>query len=198
MDGLASHHLKLKSKKMSKRIYPVVIIITTLLLGTLNAKSAIIGNSEISVLQEEQDPPVTKAPDVTFKNSKGEEVKISELKGKVVFINFWATWCPPCRIEMPTINKLYKEFKDNEDMVFLIVDADNKSDKCSEFTADKSYAFPIYVPAGNIPYVYFSGALPTTVMINKTGEIVFRHAGAADYGDPKMVDFVKSLLEEEV
>ncbi len=182
---------------MSKKIYSVVIIITTLLIGTQNAKSAIIGNNETSVLQEEQGPPVTKAPDVTFKNSKGEKVKISELKGKVVFINFWATWCPPCRMEMPTINKLYKAFKDNEDMVFLIVDADNKIEKSSKFSADKGYAFPIYVPAGNIPYVYFSGALPTTVMINKTGEIVFRHAGAADYGDPKMVDFVKGLLEEE-
>lgn len=145
-----------------------------------------------------QDPPAQSAPEAIFKNGKGEEVRISELKGKVVFINFWATWCPPCRMEMPTIDKLYKQFEDNEDIVFLIVDADNKYEKSSKFASKKNYSFPIYVPVGDIPYDYFSGALPTTVMIDKKGNIVFRHAGAADYSDPKMVKFVKELVEEEV
>ncbi len=146
---------------------------------------------------KKEDSPKYKAPEAVFENGKGEKMKISDLKGKVVFINFWATWCPPCRMEMPTINKLYEEFEENEDIVFLIVDADNNYAKSSKFASDKDYLFPIYVPSGNIPYDYFSGALPTTVMINKKGEIVFRHAGAADYSDPKMVKFIKELVEEE-
>ncbi len=147
---------------------------------------------------EKKGNTITLAPEASFENGSGEQVKISSLKGKVVFINFWATWCPPCRVEMPTIDKLYSQFKDNEDIVFLIVDADNKYAKSKQYLADNDLDLPLFVPSGNIPYDYFSGALPTTVMINKKGEIVFRHAGAADYSDPKMVDFVKKLVAGEL
>src|SRR5690625_413131 len=137
------------------------------------------------------------APEAVFKDGKGNKVKISELKGKVIFINFWATWCMPCRAEMPTIAKLYDQFKDNADIVFLIVDADDNYARSSKYLAKKDLDLPLYLPAGNIPYVYLSGAIPTTIMINKKGEIVFRHAGAADYSDPKIIEFVKKMIEGE-
>jgi len=137
------------------------------------------------------------APEAVFKDGKGNKVKISELKGKVIFINFWATWCMPCRAEMPTIAKLYDQFKDNADIVFLIVDADDNYARSSKYLSKKDLDLPLYLPAGNIPYVYLSGAIPTTIMINKKGEIVFRHAGAADYSDPKIIEFVKKMIEGE-
>ena len=66
---------------------------------------------------------------VLFKDETGNITDLSDLKGKVVFINFWATWCPPCIAEMPSINKLQEKFKDNEDFLVLMVDADNQPDK---------------------------------------------------------------------
>ncbi len=64
------------------------------------------------------------APDVSFLGENGQTVTLSSLRGKVVFINFWATWCPPCKVEMPGINRLKKSFKGNDQIVFLMVDVD--------------------------------------------------------------------------
>src|SRR5690606_34637312 len=68
---------------------------------------------------------VTHNREILFKNMNDEVVELSDQKGKVVFINFWATWCPPCIAEMPTINKLYSNFRDNENVMFMMVDVDN-------------------------------------------------------------------------
>lgn len=187
----------------SKILYPILGIALFMLPASANAKP--LPSTDI-IVQKASPQPVKpqllkakalKAPEAVFENGAGEKIKISDLKGKVVFINFWATWCPPCRAEMPTINKLYAQFKDNKDIVFLIVDADNKYAKSKAYLTKNKFDLPLYVPSGNIPYDYFSGALPTTVMINKEGEIVFHHAGSADYSDPKMIAFIKKLVAGE-
>ncbi len=199
---------KIKKKATASNIiYAVVMAFLLVVLINPDAKSLVLkGMMEVGVFSPSiPDQPqvgdrkeVKLAPEAAFENGAGEQVKISSLKGKVIFINFWATWCPPCRVEMPTIDKLYAKFKDNKDIVFLVVDADNKYAKSNQYLADHDLDLPLFVPSGNIPYDYFSGALPTTVMINKKGEIVFRHAGAADYSDPKMVDFVEKLIAGEL
>lgn len=197
-----------KKATMSNILYTVIMAVLLITLISPDAKSLMIrGMMKVGLFQPDipekeagiaLDKQVQKAPEAVFKNGAGEEVKISELKGKVIFINFWATWCPPCRAEMPTIEKLYQQFKDNKDIVFLIVDADDSYAKAAQYLQDNHLDLPLYVPAGSIPYAYLSGALPTTVMINKKGKMVFRYAGAADYSDPKMVDFVKKLIAGKV
>ena len=134
-------------------------------------------------------------PDVTFLDSANNPIKLSELKGKVVFLNFWATWCPPCIAEMPAIQKLYNQFKDNKDVQFLLVDADGNYKKSSAFMARKKFTMPVFTPGSSIPDVYFSGSLPTTVIFDKTRRIVFSHAGAADYGNPKVTEFINKLIK---
>jgi len=143
----------------------------------------------------EDTPESTYEGDVVFKDGSGKSVELSALKGKVVFINFWATWCPPCRAEMPSINTLYNKFKDSSDVVFLMVDVDGKYEKSYSFIKQNGYAFPLYVPASAIPSSFLGNAIPTTVILNKKGKIAMRHEGGADYSSPKAEKFIQSLLK---
>jgi thiol-disulfide isomerase/thioredoxin len=133
---------------------------------------------------------------ISFKDGKGENLTLAELKGKVVFLNFWATWCPPCKAEMPSINSLYKKFAENKDIVFIMVDADGNYAKAKKFIDRKKYSFPVYTMAGEIPRQLFAGTLPTTVIINKSGKISFRHEGLADYAHESFIQFIQAQLKQ--
>ncbi len=132
--------------------------------------------------------------DVSFKNGYDEVIELADLKGKVVFINFWATWCPPCIAEMPTIQTLYSEFKDNKDVVFMMVDVDNKREKSQDFMDKKNFDLPVYTPASSIPTSYMGGAIPTTLVLNKNGKVVFKHEGMGDFSNLEFQSFIKELL----
>ncbi|MEO6136386.1 MAG: TlpA disulfide reductase family protein [Ginsengibacter sp.] len=133
---------------------------------------------------------------IVFKDSEGQFLDLSEQKGKVIFVNFWATWCPPCIAEMPSIYKLYKEFENNETVLFVMVDADNNLKKSNAFQKKHGYTFPLYNLAGSIPEDYYSGTLPTTLIIDKEGNIAYKHSGAADYSHKEVADFINSLIKK--
>lgn len=129
-----------------------------------------------------------------FSDIRGQTINVADQKGKVVFLNFWATWCPPCIAEMPSINRLYLKYKDNADVVFLIVDVDGKIAESKNFMVKRNFSLPLFVPASNIPKNYFSGTLPTTVILDKTGSVAFRHIGMADYSSPEVSDLLDELV----
>lgn len=133
---------------------------------------------------------------VLFENKDGEIVQLASLKGKVVFINFWATWCPPCIAEMPSIQKLYTNFKGNDGVVFMMVDVDNKRQRSQAFMDKKSYDLPIYTPASEIPSSYFGGAIPTTLVLDKYGRVVFKHEGMGDFSNKEFKTFVEQLIAQ--
>lgn len=128
-----------------------------------------------------------------FTSSEGTMLDLARLKGKVVFLNFWTTWCPPCIAEMPSVNRLYNKLKNNKNVVFVLADADGKLEKSTAFMKKKKYDLPVYIPAGEIPEQLFRGSLPTTVIINAKGEIVFAHEGMANYDTPEMEKFLNEL-----
>jgi thiol-disulfide isomerase/thioredoxin len=130
---------------------------------------------------------------IFFINENGIQQNIAELKGKVVFINFWATWCPPCMAEMPSINALYNKLKNDNRFVFIMIDADNDFKKSVAFMKNNNYNLPVYIANGNIPVEIFDGTLPTTVVINEDGNIVKLHKGIANYNTQSMLDFLQSL-----
>jgi thiol-disulfide isomerase/thioredoxin len=132
---------------------------------------------------------------IKFKDAQGREVDLGNLKGKVVFLNFWATWCPPCLAEMPAVNKLYEQYKAHKDVVFLFVDADGDFNKAQQFMNRKKYQLPVFKVASNIPEVIFKGALPTTVVFDKMGRIAYHGQGAANYADQKFVAFMEKLIK---
>lgn len=130
---------------------------------------------------------------IKFKNAKGVEVNLAELKGKVVFINFWATWCPPCLAEMPSIHKLHQKFGSDKDVVFLMIDADGDFGKSQTYMDKRSYKMPVYTMASSIPENLFKGSLPTTIVFDKKGRVSFHEEGAANYASQKFVDFITQL-----
>lgn len=133
---------------------------------------------------------------VLFMDSSGAETDAANLKGKVVFMNFWATWCPPCIAEMPSIDKLYQQFKNNDQIVFLMVDVDNQMIKSEAFMTKKKLSLPVHVPMGTIPSHWLGGAIPTTVILDKNGQIVARNEGMADYSRKEVVEFITNLINE--
>jgi thiol-disulfide isomerase/thioredoxin len=134
--------------------------------------------------------------DVQFVNSGGESVTLSALEGKVVFINFWATWCPPCIAEMPSINAFYQKFKDNPNIVFLMVDVDGNFKKSEKFMQRRNFDLKVWNAASAKPENYLGRSIPTTIILNKQGKLVFRHEGGADYENKEFQEFIEKLASE--
>ncbi|HUH33077.1 MAG TPA: TlpA disulfide reductase family protein [Daejeonella sp.] len=135
-----------------------------------------------------------KAPaEIAFINADGREVKLAEKKGKVLFINFWATWCPPCRAEMPSISALQRKLKDNAGVEIMMVEVDKKPEAAINFMRKGSYNLPVYSPSSFIPPEIFDGNLPTTMVISPDGTIVYHHIGAANYDHPDFLKFISDL-----
>jgi thiol-disulfide isomerase/thioredoxin len=138
----------------------------------------------------------SKAPATAFayQDQKGNVVSSTELRGKVVFINFWATWCPPCRAEMPALNELYEQFKGDNRIVFMFMNEDENVDKANTFLSSNHYSFPVVTRAGNVSEEMFAGTLPTTIVLDKQGRIVMKHEGVASYNNSTFKEQLKSLL----
>lgn len=132
-------------------------------------------------------------PPILFKDADGNIVDISRQKDKVIFINFWATWCPPCIAEMPAINELYNKFKGNHNVLFIMADMDQDLSKAGKFMKKKGFDLPVYTPASEIPEELYTGTLPTTVVLDKSGKISFHHEGTADYSNPEVAAFITGL-----
>jgi thiol-disulfide isomerase/thioredoxin len=171
-----------------------LLVITGLAFTSMNNIENKTSNGEkplVSNVQQQQ------TPDLKFNDENGKTISLSSLKGKVVFINLWATWCPPCIHEMPSINELRKTFKDNDDLVFLMVDVDGKIDKASKWMKNKKFDLPVHVPDSEIPRELFTGSIPTTIIVDKKNNIVGRQVGAADYMSAEVIELMKNLLNEK-
>ena len=118
----------------------------------------------------------------------GCEYNFKETKDKVVFLNLWATWCPPCIAEMPKMQLIYNDYKDQ--VVFLFVSYEDAK-KVQKFLDKKGYQLPNFQPVSDIPQKLFSSSIPATYIINKKGEIVVDKKGAANWNS----DFVRGLLD---
>lgn len=134
--------------------------------------------------------------DIILVDENGKKIALSELKGKVVFFNFWATWCRPCVEEMPTLNKLRNKFRGNDEIVFVFLNVEANLTKSKKFMKDKNYDLPVYVAGDNIPSKYFQGAIPTTLIFNKKGELEAQIQGGRDFDQPQIYEALKTLTEQ--
>lgn len=126
-------------------------------------------------------------------NALGETINLQDMEGKVVFINFWATWCPPCIAEMPSIQVLYDKFKDDEEVLILTIEIEGKTEKAEAFMTKRNLDIPVYYPNSAIPKEFFTGTLPTTIILDKKGNIAHTTLGMADYSKNDIVDFLNEL-----
>jgi len=123
-------------------------------------------------------------------DAEGNIVNVSEWKEKVIFMNVWATWCPPCIAEMPGINNLYNDIN-NDDIIFLLLSVDDDFQKAIDFVNRKEFDFPIYTLHSSIPPVYAGKVLPTTYVISPD---VVQKEGMADYDSKSFRSFLNSML----
>ena len=131
---------------------------------------------------------------LSFINEQNEQISITDLQGKVIFINFWAAWCPPCVAEMGSVDALYNKLKDDPRIVFIMADADNNLVSSLSFMKKNGYHLPVYRFALPVSENLFTGTIPATLIIDARGNIVQRHEGIANYNTDDMVVFLKSLL----
>ena len=144
-------------------------------------------NSNSQSIDKENKDEKIMSIDFTLYDQNGKEHKLSDYKGKTVFLNFWATWCPPCKAEMPYIEQLYKEYnKNNKDVVILGVaspnlDREGSKEDIIEFLQQEKYTFPVVMDNnGELAYQYGISAYPTTFIIDKEGYITQYVPGAMD------------------
>ena len=140
--------------------------------------------------------PVPISANVSLKDKNGNILSLASLQGKVVFINFWATWCPPCRAEMPSINSLHQKLKDDKNIVILMVDIDGNLNKSVAFIKKQNYDLQVYKALNAIPSDLLGQAIPATVIINKNGKLVFKHDGMANYDNNEILDYLKKLAAD--
>ncbi|WP_143962242.1 TlpA family protein disulfide reductase [Litoribacter populi] len=124
---------------------------------------------------------------------EGNVVDLKDFKGKTLFINLWATWCPPCRAEMPHIAELYKKVNHKEDIAFLMIALDDDFQKSKNFLAKKTWKFPVYHASHGLNGSLQSQSIPTTLVVNPAGEIVFYHEGMSNFNTK---DFEEFLLNQ--
>ena len=136
------------------------------------------------------------APDFTLVNLEGQKVTLSSYKGKVVVLNFWGTWCEPCKSEMPSLNAFYLEYR-GKGLVVLAVSIDQSEEAVKSFIAQTGYSFPVLLD--NQREVYFDTyglfGLPISVIIGRNGTIFQKVIGEAAWDSPQMADKMRKLLE---
>lgn len=136
------------------------------------------------------------APDFSLEDTEGNIVTLSELRGKVVMVNFWATWCPPCKEEMPSMDRLNK-FMAEEDFVMLAINAEkNGKSVVPEFLEKNPYDFTVlYDDEGTVQQQYGVYKFPESFIIHKDGTIDQKVIGVLDWSSPKTVAYLKSLTK---
>lgn len=127
-------------------------------------------------------------------DENGELYDFNDAKGKVVLINFWATWCPPCIAEMPSMEKLYKDYKDK--VVFLLV-SNETQEVISKFKEKKDYEFLVHSAISPSPKLLEASSIPRTFILDQKGHIVIDKTGAADWNSQKVRQLLDDLLKSE-
>ena len=160
-------------KQHSRICSSVVILIIVVLLAGLLVVSSCTPTSKPDSNQALSPAPALgrEAPDFTLEDLDGNSIRLNDLRGKVVFLNFWATWCPPCRAEMPDIEEIHQKYK-GQDVVILGIDIQESADKVRSFVEDGGYTWTMVLDGtGKVADLYKIRAIPTSFFVDKEGII---------------------------
>ncbi len=136
------------------------------------------------------------APDFTLASLDGKQVTLSALKGSLVFVNFWATWCGPCQVEVPSLKALYEKLK-AKGLVILGVDLSESAADVDKFVKDKGMTFPVLLDSDSaVGMIYASQSIPVTYVIDRAGTMLARKVGfdGTAWDSPENVSLVEELL----
>lgn len=145
-------------------------------------------------------PAPAPAPDIPFLDADGREVRIADFAGKVVVLNLWATWCAPCRLEMPTLAALARHFADNPDVQVapVSVDVGDTATAQARTFIGENAPLPYYAePKFRLPFAFGAGGkMPQTVLIDRLGRVRALKVGEADWSGDEAKSLVQALLDE--
>ncbi|WP_457675412.1 TlpA family protein disulfide reductase [Thiolapillus sp.] len=132
-------------------------------------------------------------PDFTLKDVDGNSYRFSDLRGKVVIVNFWATWCPPCRAEMPSMQRAWEQLRE-EGILMLAIDVGEDEDAIFEFTASYPVDFPILLDTeSTVSEAWEVKGLPTTFVIDQWGRKIYRAVGGREWDAPELLKKIREL-----
>jgi len=166
-------------------------------------------NIAIKYVQEIMEKPELSVPDpeemevttidfesnmLLFQDLEGNEFSLRNFENKVLFINYWATWCNPCLAEMPSMAELYNQYKENNNIVFLYLSKEDADTIIDYIPKDDSLGqLPIYKVVTDDD-LFSTRGIPTTFIVNRNGEIVIKDVGSAVWNDQSVVDYLDNLL----
>ncbi|TMM53373.1 TlpA family protein disulfide reductase [Maribacter algarum] len=186
--------MKLKKENLSN--FAFIIVLALLLFTPLGFHIRVLTSRIFSFSPytiDKEDQLILSCYNWKLSNARGEVFNFKDVEGKVVLVNYWATWCPPCVGEMPSLQELYNEYGDKVEFVFV---AHDEGEKVKDFMSKKEYNFPVYFEKSSSPIVLSTKSIPTTFIIDKKGKIVVRKTGAADWNGNSTWEILERLLAE--
>jgi DsbE subfamily thiol:disulfide oxidoreductase len=137
------------------------------------------------------------APDFTLATPDGKKKSLKDYRGKVVFLNFWATWCPSCRTEMPDMQKLYSEYK-GKGFEIVAVNVKDKKDDAMKYVSNMKLTYPILLdPEGEAGLLYGAWGMPATYLIDRKGVVQARLWGPAEWNSPQARKLIAAMVEQK-
>jgi peroxiredoxin len=172
---------------MNKRIVPLLLF---LFCGLVQASSPL---DDLLVVPEGSRQA---APDFIIENLRGGDARLEDYKGSIVLLNFWATWCMPCRAEMPSMETLWQKYK-GQDFVIVAISIDEGSKKRVEkFIEILDLSFPVLLdPESKVNDLYRVSNMPTSFLIDRNGKIISRIVGSDDWTSEEAIQLVETLLD---
>jgi thiol-disulfide isomerase/thioredoxin len=167
--------MKLKLEIAALLIWMISITSCT---GTSNDNAA--KTEKISTGSNDGKAAVETLPAFALQDVNGKMVNLQSLNGKKLFVNLWASWCPPCRRELPSIEKLARSV-DSSKVSFVLISLDDNIEKAKDYILSKKLTLPVYFPMENLPGIFNVGSIPTTFIFNENGELLQRVDGGEDY-----------------
>lgn len=180
----------------------VVLVLVLRYTGALAGISTLTNTALMKVGIMDYNPTVpTLTEDFNFnfrlKDLEGNLVDFTSYKGKVVVINLWATWCAPCRVEMPSIQSLYSKIEsENIEFVILSLDRDSEVNKVKKYITKNAFTFPVFMPHGYLADQLQADVIPTTLVIDKSGKIVNRKTGTTNFDTKQFKNYLEQLASE--
>jgi peroxiredoxin len=138
------------------------------------------------------------APDFSLKDLGGHTLRLGDFRGKVVFLNMWATWCPPCRMEMPSMEHLYQRLQGKDFVMLAVSEDEDGTSAVRPFIEQMRLTFPILIDQqGVLPPRYGVTGYPETFIIDRDGQVIQHTIGPEDWGNDRVYEYFTRLLNRE-
>lgn len=176
---------------MLKKLSIVIVVISSVFLYSCKSGNDTEDEGQLSEMPAESTAInlAEMMPSFQLTNVQGEAIDLQKFKGKKVFVNLWATWCPPCRAEMPSIQELSSKV-DKSKVEFVMLSLDKSFDEAKVFVKERNFLLPIYYPAADLPEMFNVRGIPATFIFDENGKLLHKQEGMDNYSQPKYVDML--------